>query len=140
MMAVAVKMVNRAKQVTAAYERASRLGMDAAANLYEREVKRAHGDHYTSQAFRSTLSVRQSIRRTKPMKSSDGWYSRIGTKLRQPLYWELGHRNIFIRDGSGNPKFVRREIWKPVAIAQAQAIRDAYARVVSRILEKKKTL
>jgi hypothetical protein len=129
-MAVAVKMVDRAKQVTAAYERASRLGMDAAANVYEREVKRAHGDHYTSQAFRSTLSVRQSIRRTQPMKSSDGWYSRIGTKLRQPLYWELGHQNLF------TGKFMRREIWKPVAIAQAQAIRDAYARVVSRILEK----
>jgi hypothetical protein len=136
MMVVAVKMVDRSKQVMKAYENASRLGMDAAANTYEREVKRAHNDHYTSQAFRGTLQVRQSIRRTPPMKSTDGWFSRVGTKLRQPLYWELGHRNIFIRDGSGRPKFVRREIWKPTAIAQAQAIRDAYARVVKRILER----
>ncbi len=135
-MAVLVRKLNRTALVAAAYERASFLGMDAAANVYEREVKRAHGDHYTSQAFRSTLSVRQSIRRTLPMRTKEGWYSRVGTKLRQPLYWELGHRNIFIRDGNGNPKFVRREIWKPTAIAQAQAIRDAYARVVSRILER----
>jgi hypothetical protein len=129
MMVVAVKMVDRSKQVMKAYENASRLGMDAAANTYEREVKRAHNDHYTSQAFRGTLQVRQSIRRTPPMKSTEGWYSRVGTKLRQPLYWELGHQNLF------TGKFMRREIWKPVAIAQAQAIRDAYARVVKRILE-----
>ena len=134
MMAVLVRKINRTALVAAAYERASFLGMDAAANVYEREVKRAHGDHYTSQAFRSTLSVRQSIRRTQPMRTKEGWYSRVGTKLRQPLYWELGHQNLF------TGKFMRREIWKPTAIAQAQAIRDAYARVVSRILEKKKTL
>lgn len=128
MMAVTVKMVNRSKQVLKAYENASRLGMDAAANVYEREVKRAHSDHYTSQAFRGTLQVRQSIRRTKPMKDKDGWYSRVGTKLRQPLYWEMGHQNLF------TGRFMRREIWKPAAIAQAQAIRDAYARVVQRVL------
>ena len=128
MMVASVKVTDHRAKVSKAYKEASRLGMDAAANVYEREVKRAHNDHYTSQDFRGTLKVRQSIRRTNPMPESGGWFSRIGTKLRQPLYWELGHQNLF------TGKFERREIWKPVAIAQAKAIRDAYARVVKRVM------
>lgn len=121
-------LVDNTQKVIRAYENASRLGMDAAANVYEREVKRAHGDHYTSQAFRATLNVRQSIRRTKPAKGHQGWAVDIGTKLPQPLYWELGHQNLFTR------KFERRRIWVPTLIAQTQAIRDAFARVVAKVM------
>jgi len=129
-MAATVSVTDRRARVSRAYREASRLAMDAAANVYEREVKRAHNDHYTSQAFRGTLQVRQSIRRAQPEMTREGWVQRIGTKLRQPLYWELGHMNLFTR------RFERRELWKPTAIAQAQAIRNAYARVLKRLLER----
>ena len=127
MIKVGVAVVDRTLKAYQTYERAARLGMDAAANVYECEVKRAHSDHYTSQAFRSTLNVRQSIRRTAATKGRGGWTVDVGTKLPQPLYWELGHQNLFTR------KYERRRIWVPTLIAQRQAIREAFVRVVQRI-------
>jgi hypothetical protein len=129
MISVAVSVVDRTKRASAKYREASRLAMDAAANVYEREVKRAHSDHYTSQAFRSTLNVRQSIRRTAPAATSKGWAVEVGTKLPQPLYWELGHINLFTR------KYERRRLWVPTLIAQTQNIRAAFARVVARMMK-----
>jgi hypothetical protein len=128
MMSVSVTTTDNRRKVSAAYDNAARLGMVAASNVYQREVQRAHGDHYTSQMFRGTLSVRQSIRRTEPTKGLGGWAVRVGTKLRQPLYWELGHYNLFTR------KYERREIWKPTALNHIKAIRAAYARVVKRVM------
>jgi hypothetical protein len=129
MIGVAVSLVDRTVRASAKYREASRKGMDAAANVYEREVKRAHSDHYTSQAFRSTLNVRQSIRRTAPVATPKGWAVEVGTKLPQPLYWELGHINLFTR------KYERRRIWVPTLIAQTQNIRAAFARVVARMMK-----
>jgi hypothetical protein len=129
MIGVAVSLVDRTVRASAKYREASRKGMDAAANVYEREVKRAHSDHYTSQAFRGTLNVRQSIRRTAPAATPKGWAVEVGTKLPQPLYWELGHINLFTR------KYERRRIWVPTLIAQTQNIRAAFARVVARLMK-----
>jgi hypothetical protein len=128
MMSVEVTTTDNRRKVSAAVKEATRLGMDAAANVYQREVQRAHGDHYTSQMFRGTLSVRQSIRRTDPVQEREGWAVRVGTKLIEPLYWELGHHNLFTR------KYERREIWKPTAIATRKGVQNAYARVVQRLM------
>lgn len=128
MIRAAVSVFDRTRQASAKYREASRKGMDAAANVYEREVKRSHSDHYTSQAFRATLNVRQSIRRTAPVATPQGWTVDVGTKLPQPLYWELGHMNLYTR------KYERRRIWVPTLIAQTQAIRAAFARVVARMM------
>lgn len=128
MIRVITQVVDRTQKAQQRYDKASRLGMDAAGNVYVREVKRAHSDHYTSQAFRSTLLVKQSIRRDAPKKERAGWSIEIGTKLKQPLYWEMGHINHFTK------KYERRRIWVPTLIAQAQAISDAYARVVARMM------
>lgn len=128
MISVAVKVTNRIEAAVKKMDRAARAGMDAAANVYEREVKREHGDHYTSQMFRSTLNVRQSIRRTRAVRGPNGYESEVGTKLPQPLYWELGHQNLF------TGKLERRRIWVPTAIAQAQAIAAEYAKVVARMM------
>lgn len=127
MIGLAVKVVDHTQKVGAAYEKASRLGMDAAANVYEREVKKAHSDHYTTQQYRGTLNVRQSIRRTAPAKTTQGWTVDVGTKLPQPLYWEMGWQ-------TSTGRTMRRRIWVPTLIAQTQAIRDAFARVVARVM------
>lgn len=101
--------------------------MDAAANVYEREVKRAHSDHYTTQEYRGTLNVRQSIRRTAPFQTKAGWAVDVGTKLPQPLYWELGWTTTTGRK-------MRRRIWVPTLLQQTAAIRKAYARVVAKVM------
>lgn len=128
-MKVGVAVVDRTLKAYQTYERASRMGMDAAANVYEREVKRAHSDHYTTQEYRGTLNVRQSIRRTAPTKGRGGWVVDVGTKLKQPLYWEMGWQTKGKRS-----RTMRRRIWGPTMIAQRQAIRDAFFRVVHKVM------
>lgn len=128
MIRVSTQLTDRTAQAKARYKEASRKAMVAAADVYEREVSRAHEDHYTSRNFRETLGVRQSIRRDEPRWTPRGWDVEIGTKLPQPLYWELGHMNLFTR------KYERRRIWVPTLIAQTQAIRAAFARVVARMM------
>ena len=129
MIKVGVAVVDRTLKAYQTYERAARLGMDAAANVYEREVKRAHSDHYTTQQYRGTLGVKQSIRRDEPRKGRGGWSVEIGTKLKQPLYWEMGWQTK-----GKNSRTMRRRIWVPTLIAQTQAIRAAFARQVAQVM------
>lgn len=129
MIGVSVKFTSRMSAALKQMDRASKAGIDAAANVYEREVKRAHSDHYTTQQYRGTLNVRQSIRRTRPVKGPNGYESEVGTKLPQPLYWELGWQTK-----GKNSRLMRRRIWVPTAIAQAQAIAAEYAKVVARMM------
>lgn len=111
------------------YDRAARLGVDAAANVLQREITKAHdSSYYKGGAFRSTLQVRASIRRTPPTRSGDGWSAEVGTKIIEALYWELGHHNLFTR------KYERRRIWEPTALANVGAMSAAYGRVVVRIM------
>jgi hypothetical protein len=126
---VTTKLLDLTPVARRRFDEASRLAMDAAANVYEREVKRAHSDHYTTQEYRGTLNVRQSIRRTAPAKTAKGWAVDVGTKLPQPLYWEMGWE-------TSTGRTMRRRIWVPTLIAQTQAIRAAYARVVKRMMNK----
>jgi hypothetical protein len=126
---VAVKVTNRIEAAVKKMDRAARSGMDAAAQVYEREVERAHGDHYTTQQYRGTLNVKQSIRRTRPVRGPNGYESEVGTKLPQPLYWELGWQTK-----GKKSRLMRRRIWVPTAIAQAQAIAAEYAKVVARMM------
>jgi hypothetical protein len=127
-MVVEVTTTDNRRKVEAAVIEATRLGMDAAAAHYQMAVYKAHNNHYTTRRFKNTLAVRQSIRRTDPVQERGGWAVRVGTKLIEPLYWELGHHNLFTR------KYERREIWKPTAIATRKAIQNAYARVVQRVM------
>ena len=56
----------------------------------------------------------------------DGALIKVGTDLLYPLFWELGHHNIFTRH------FERDEKWKPAYEATRQQAFDAYARVFKR--------
>lgn len=137
-------LVDNSAKAIQAYENASRLGMVAAANVYQREVKKAHGDHYTSQKYRSTLMVKNHIYATSPVKTRAGWSVDIGTNLKVPLYWELGHNayQAFWSDKYkqffANKKlprvFRRRRIWVPTLIAQAKEISASYARQVAKVM------
>lgn len=141
------------------YRDASRLALDAAANVYEGNLKkRFFKGYYTSQAFRSTAQVVQHVQREQPTFGGNGWYTKVGipegiTATAKPkkgrkarattsrfsvgkiaLAWELGHHNLFTR------RFERVAIFKPVAIESARQMIDTYNRVLNRYLERGKAV
>jgi hypothetical protein len=126
-------LVDKSRQVLAAYDKASRDGITAVANMLVREVKRAHleADYYKGGAFRHTLGVRASINRTEPEKVNDSYEIRVGTKFIEALYWEMGHYNVFT--GKEEPPV---KIWMPTALEQRENGRKLFAATVKRSLGK----
>ena len=126
---MSVTIIDRSAAALARYDDASRLGMDAAANHLQVEIVKAFGSrYYKGGRFRSTLYVKQSIRRLAPFKQGGGWQSVVGTKLIEALYWELGHRNVFTR------KHERVQLWVPTAAKNIDRMRKTYATIVARIM------
>lgn len=152
---MSVKVTDLSPQFLKAYRDASRMALDAAANVYEGNLKRRFfKGYYTSQAFRSTAQIVQHVQREEPQFSGNGWYSKVGipdgitatakTKKGRKakattsrfsvgkiaLAWELGHHNIFTR------RFERVEIFRPVAMDSVKQMIDTYNRVLNRYLER----
>lgn len=126
---MSVTIVDRSQQARARYDDASMRGVDSAANHLRNELLKAfNSDYYKGGAFRSTLQVRQSIRRSRPYKTPNGWESIVGTKIIQALYWELGHHNTFTR------KYERVQLWVPTAADNVEAMRATFSRVVARLI------
>lgn len=126
---MSVAIVDRSRQALARYDDASRRGLDGAANHLRTEVLKAFGSsYYKGGRFRSTLQVKQSIRRLAPYKVSGGWETTLGTKFIEALYWELGHRNVFTR------KYERVQLWVPTAANNVEAMRATFSRVVARLM------
>jgi hypothetical protein len=126
---MAVIRTDHRRQAIDRSRNAGRLAMDATGNHLQREVVKAFGsDYYKGGAFRSTLQVKQSIRRVGPTATAGGWEVVVGTHLIEALYWELGHFNTFTR------KQERRRIWEPTARQQADAMRATYGRVFARMM------
>lgn len=126
---IRAKLTDRSDAALRQYREAARLGVDAAANVLEREVAKAHDStYYKGGAFRGTLLVRQSIRRSAPEQSRGGWMSKVGTNKIQALFWELGHHNIFTR------QYERVELWVPTALANLERMRANFAAVVARVM------
>ena len=78
---MSAKLTDNSAAFRARYREAARLGVDAAANTLEREVAKAHDSrYYKGGAFRGTLLVRQSIRRSPPQRA----HLRSGPDRRSP--------------------------------------------------------
>jgi acyl dehydratase len=146
---MSVKVTNRIPGFDKKFRDASRYAVDAAAALYEGNVKRRMmRGYYTSGAFRSTAQIVQHVQREKPVYRDGGWETVVGIpsgirvrvdrlgKKRSldvagiALAWELGHQNLFTR------KFERVEIFKPVLLESAQQIVQTYARILKRYLDR----
>jgi len=141
---VTATIVNHADKALRRYDNAARAGVVAASQHLLNELRKAYQNYYTSGNFRSTLQIRQSLRRSDPEKNKDGWYALVGvpTATVTPegqkkstdrglvaLGWELGHDNIFLR------RKVRMPIAVPTAANSAEGMRQAWARVVKRYME-----
>jgi hypothetical protein len=126
---MSVSVTDNSRQAVSRADEAGRLGLAAAVTVLKNAVVKQFGSsYYKGGAFRSTLFVKQSVRFLTPYKTPDGYETVLGTKLIQALYWELGHHNTFTR------KYERVRIWEPAGLASMGAMRDAYARVVARIM------
>lgn len=145
MIAVTAQMLfDKSREVTARYDRAAKAGVTASAQVLLNALKRAYNSYYTSEDFRSTLQIRQALRRSNAEKGPDGYFAMVGvpTATVTPkggtkavdrgmvaLYWELGHHNLFSR------KYEREQIAVPTATESAQAMSDAWARTIKRYME-----
>jgi len=126
---MSVSVVDNRRQAVARADNAGMLGLAAAVTVLKNAVVKQFGSsYYKGGAFRSTLFVKQSVRFLTPYKTPDGYETILGTKLIEALYWELGHQNLFTR------RHERVQIWEPAGMASTGAMRDAYARVVARLM------
>lgn len=127
---MSVTVTDNSLRVLDRYRDAARMGMDAAANHLKVSVQKAFGSwYYKGGRFRSTLQIKQSIRRDGPTWKGNGWESTVGTNKIEALYWELGHNNLF----TGNPE--RVQIWVPTGAREVQNMRATFARVVTRMMK-----
>lgn len=145
MIRVGVQMLyDHSQKALKRYDNAARAGVVASSQYLLNELKKAYSDYYTTGNFRSTLQIRQSLRRADPEKGKDGWYTLVGVPTAHvtpkggtrsvdrglvALGWELGHTNRFTR------KPERVQIAVPTAAQAAQGMKDAWARVVKRYME-----
>jgi hypothetical protein len=126
---MSVSVTDNSREAVSRADEAGRLGLAAAVTMLKNAVVKQFGSsYYKGGAFRSTLFVKQSVRFLTPYKTPDGYETVLGTKFIEALYWELGHHNTFTR------KYERVRIWEPAGLASMGAMRDAYARVVARMM------
>jgi hypothetical protein len=141
-----VKFANNAARFAFDLEFARRQGVVACGNVLVRRLKKAFGSgYYKGGRFRDTLKVEASIQREdEPTLGREGWSIRVGPKFGDPqekaagvkrgkawmvpLYWELGHYNVFTR------RYERREIFRPTGVDSTPALGAEYGKVVTRYL------
>ena len=109
------------------FDEACQKGLIAAAYIAANEVKRKLRGGYTSGQF-VTGTVLNSVTRSEPVRTANGWKIVVGTNVMYALYWELGHFNLFMR------RFVRVEHWRLAMIESRDLQREAFARVARPIM------
>ena len=158
---MSVKVTDLSPQFLKQYRDASRMALDAAAALYEGNVKkRFFQGYYTSGAFRSTAQIVQHIQREEPMFSGGGWYTVVGVPdgpMAMPKK-KAAQRKFFRKLATSNRmptkvgtialawelghhniftrKFERVPIFKPVMLDSMKAMIDTYNRVLNRYMER----
>lgn len=158
---MSVKVRDLSPEFLKQYRDASRLALDAAAALYEGNIKkRMMKGYYTSGAFRSTAQIVQHVQREEPMFGGNGWYTKVGVpdgimakpkskKAQKKFFRKLamstkmpsmvGQIALAWEMGHRNiftRKHERVEIFKPVLLDSLQAMTATYNRVLNRYLER----
>jgi hypothetical protein len=108
----------------------------AAAQVYRNAMTEALQGGYTSGRFYSGMQgVAGSVAVGEPQRDNEGAYILVGTNVEYAKYWELGHHNLFMWDGSGGgPPFVRVEKWRPTMESKAAEIIAKYASVYGKLM------
>lgn len=126
-----VKVTDNTERALEAMDLAVRAGLDATATELRDAVKRRHyaANYYRGGAFRSTVQIVQSITKTLPERTATGWSVKVGTRHMIALYWELGHRNRFLR------RRVRVQLWKPTLVEKKAYLNALFGRTVLRMMQ-----
>lgn len=118
-------------KVQATLYSASDAGLIAAAQVIVNEVKKRLRGGYTSGDFVTGNNINK-VTRSDPFTDTDGMRAiNIGSSQSDPaypLFWELGHFNIFLR------RFVRVEVWRPALVNMSAQAAQAYARAFKRAM------
>jgi hypothetical protein len=120
---VTLRFKDHSAAFLAALERGQAKALFAAATVIKNAVKRGLRGGYTSGDFTTGHNLR-SISISPPEFDGRGTTIRVGTPLLYPLYWEIGHHNIFTR------KFERVPIWEPAYLDNRAEAFEAYSRVL----------
>lgn len=108
-----------------ATERAQKAGLKMAAETYAGRVRERLLKGYTSGAFTQGHAA-GSVQVGTPEMTPNGATVAVGsTQLDPPypLYWELGHHNIFIaQKGQFFGGYVRIPVWEPLMVEMRQEL------------------
>lgn len=117
-----------APDISNRFQAAMASGLLSAAYVYYNEIKRRLVGGYTSGAF--VVDMPNWVTIAPPAIEGGQMAAYVGTYLRYPLYWELGHNNIFTR------RFERQERWFPAAIDTQEAQHAAFLQAFGAGLER----
>lgn len=146
MMSSEVTQYNFSKEASARYTTAAEAGIGAAGQFFLKQLQRAYTNYYTTQRFRNTIFIRDSLKAARPEKARKGWYTMVGVPSQMvvprgqtlpvdrglvALGWEIGHYNAMIG------KKVQVPIAVPAAARYSKQMVDTFARVVKRAMEAK---
>lgn len=103
-----------------ATDRAIRSGLIVAAELYAGDVREQLKDGYTSGAY-TTGNAANSVQRGDVERTGSMYSIPVGSTQVDPpypLYWEVGHINLFVKRGGGSVMggYVRMPIWEPTMV------------------------
>lgn len=111
-----------------AFDAATQQGLVAAAGVYQGAVREQLQRGYTSGNFTQGIAA-ASVQMTPVSEEQGEAAIRVGTALDYPLFWELGHFNIFTR------KYERVPVWQDTIEQQAGPMAAAFGGEVKVRLE-----
>lgn len=108
---------------------AERAALKAAASVLAAEVKQDLADGFTTGAFVGSdpvtgPSMESTVQISNVRKNKRTRFIKVFTDDVRALFWELGHKNPFLR------KFVRVPVWRPALERTHQAQAAAYRSVL----------
>jgi hypothetical protein len=129
------EFTSRLDEIRAALVKGEEAGLIAGATVLINAVKRGLRGGFTSGQF-TTGALLNSVTRSEPMLEDKVRVIRVGTNLNNPpypLFWELGHHNIFTR------RYERKEVWRPALMDNVDSVSAAFARAFRAALEQSPT-
>jgi hypothetical protein len=110
-----------------ATEKAMAAGLIAAAEAYMAPVRERLLEGYTSGAYTTGNAAGSVARSDFPVKTGDGMEMVVGSTQVDPpypLYWEVGHINLFVQRGGGSVMggYVRIPIWEPTMVEMREQL------------------
>jgi hypothetical protein len=120
--------VSHRAEVEALIRNATEAGLLAAAHHYRNRMIEVLLPGYTSGAFsQKLLGVAGNVNVSQVQETPDGMEVQVGSNQTSdmgapyPLFWEIGHLNLFTR------RFEHQPRWEPTLVQELSVMRDKFA-------------